>query len=154
MRRIGVFLLAIALALRATAQEAEAPRVARHPSTTQDQPEPVPVLNLADVQREALDRNPAIQSAQHSVEAQRHKVPQAESLPDPEASVGWMGNLTPFSVQEGDPSSYRGVGVMQSPPYPGKLKLRGEVATQEAQMAQWDDEAVRRSVTADAKGAY
>src|SRR6516162_6849441 len=62
MRRIGVFLLAIALALRATAQEAEAPRVARHPSTTQDQPEPVPVLNLADVQREALDRNPAIQS--------------------------------------------------------------------------------------------
>jgi len=62
MCRIGVFLLAIWLAVPAFAQETEAHGVARHPSTTQDQPEPVPVLNLADVQREALDRNPAIQS--------------------------------------------------------------------------------------------
>src|SRR6516164_944202 len=154
MSRIGVFLLAIWLAVPAFAQETEAHGVARHPSTTQDEPEPSPVLELTDVLREALEKNPAIQSALHAVEAQRHKVPQAKSLPDPEASVGWMGNLAPFSVQEGDPSSYRGVGVMQSLPYPGKLKLRGEVASQEVQMAQWDYEGMRRRVTADIKAAY
>ena len=154
MSRIGVFLLAIWLAVPAFAQETEAHGVARHPSTTQDQPEPVPFLNLTDVLHEAFERNPAIQSALHAVEAQRHKVPQAKSLPDPEASVGWMGNLTPFSVQEGDPSSYRGVGVMQNVPHPGKLKLRGEGASQEVLMVQWEYEAVRRRVTADVKAAY
>jgi hypothetical protein len=45
MSRIGVFLLAIWLAVPAFAQETEAHGVAPHPSTTQDQPEPVPVLN-------------------------------------------------------------------------------------------------------------
>jgi outer membrane protein TolC len=154
MSRIGVFLLAISLALPACAQEAEAPRVARQTSTTQSQPEPAAVLNLTDAVREALDKNPAIQSASHAVEAQRHKVPQVKSLPDPEASVGWMGNLTPFSVQEGDPSSYRGVGVMQSLPYPGKLKLRGEVASRDVQMAQWERESARRRVAVEVKAAY
>src|SRR5215472_4464711 len=118
MSTMGVFLLAIALALPVLAQEAAAPGVAQQPSNIQSHPEPLSVLNLADVLHEALDKNPAIQSASHAVEAQRHKVPQAKSLPDPEASVGWMGNLAPFSVQERDPSSYRGVGVMQSLPYP------------------------------------
>ena len=154
MSRIGVFLLAISLALPAVAQGAEASKAARHTDNAKGEPEPSPVLELTDVLREALEKNPAIQSALHAVEAQRHKVPQAKSLPDPEASVGWMGNLAPFSVQEGDPSSYRGVGVMQSLPYPGKLKLRGEVASQEVQMAQWEYEAVRRRVTADVKAAY
>ena len=154
MSRFGVFLLVISLAMPAIAQDAEAPVSARQTNTTKSQTEPSPVLNLAEAVHEALDKNPAIQSASHAVEAQRHKVPQAKSLPDPEASVGWMGNLTPFSVQEGDPSSYRGIGVMQSLPYPGKLKLRGEVAGQEVQMAQWDYEAIRRRVTADVKAAY
>ena len=154
MSTMGVFLLAIALALPVLAQEAAAPGVAQQPSNIQSHPEPLSVLNLADVLHEALDKNPAIQSASHAVEAQRHKVPQAKSLPDPEASVGWMGNLAPFSVQERDPSSYRGVGVMQSLPYPGKLKLRGEVASQEVQMGQWEYEVVRRRVTADVKAAF
>jgi outer membrane protein TolC len=95
-----------------------------------------------------------VQSALHVVQAQRHKVPQVKSLPDPEASVGWMGNLAPFSLQEGDPSSYRAVGVMQSFPYPGKLKLRGDIANQEVVMAQWEYESVSRSVAAEAKTAY
>jgi len=154
MSRIGVFLLVISLALPAVAQGAEASKAARHTDNAKGEPEPSPVLELTEVLREALERNPAIQSALHTVEGQRHKVPQAKSLPDPEVSVGWMGNLTPFSVQEGDPSSYRGVGVMQSLPYPGKLKLRGEVASQDVQMAQWDYEAVRRRITADVKDAY
>src|SRR6516164_6958126 len=154
MSRIGVFLLAISLALPAVAQGAEASKAARHTDNAKGEPEPSPVLELTDVLREALEKNPAIQSALHAVEAQRHKVPQAKSLPDPEASVGWMGNLAPFSLQEGDPSSYRGVGVMQSFPYPGKLKLRGDIASQEVEMAQWEYETVSRRVAAEVKTAY
>jgi outer membrane protein TolC len=103
---------------------------------------------------EALQKNPGVQSALRQVEALRRRVPQAKTLPDPTVSVGWAGNITPFSVQQGDPSSYRGVSASQSIPYPGKLKLRGEIADREAEAAWWDYEAARRKLVADVKSAY
>ena len=112
------------------------------------------VLMLDDVVRTALAKNPAVQSAAHTVAAQRAKVPQARSLPDPNVGVGWMGNIQPFSVQTGDPSSYRSVSAMQMLPFPGKRNLRGQIASKEADATQWDLEAVRRRVTADVKAAY
>ncbi len=111
-------------------------------------------LTLDDVVRTALAKNPAVQSAAHSVAAQRAKVPQASALPDPTFGVGWMGNPRPFSVQTGDPSSYRSVSAMQLVPFPGKRSLRGQIAGREVDASQWDLEAVRRRVVADVKAAY
>ncbi len=104
--------------------------------------------------QEALQKNPGVQSARHALEAQLRRVPQAKTLPDPMVGVGWMGNITPFSVQQGDPSSYRAVSASQQLPYPGKLKLRGEIASKEADAAYWDYEEARRRVTAAVKSAY
>ncbi|HUZ95960.1 MAG TPA: TolC family protein [Edaphobacter sp.] len=112
------------------------------------------VLLLDDVIQEALNKNPEAQSALHAVKALERRVPQAKALPDPVASVGWAGNLAPFSVMQGDNSSYRGVTVSEQFPYPGKLKLRGEMASKEADAAQADYEAVRRRVTVEVKAAY
>jgi cobalt-zinc-cadmium efflux system outer membrane protein len=112
------------------------------------------VLTLDDVIREGLQKNPAVQAALHQVEAQKRRVPQVRSLPDPVASVGWAGNITPFSVQNGDPSSSRAINVSQQLPYPGKLKLRGDLVSKEVEAATWDYEAVRRRVVADLKTAY
>jgi len=112
------------------------------------------VVTLDDLVREALQKNPGVQSALHAVAAQRRKVPQVKTLPDPTVGVGWAGNITPFSVQRGDPSSYRSITATQQLLYPGKLKLRGEIASKEADAAQWDYEAARRRVTADVKAAY
>ena len=111
-------------------------------------------LTLDAVVREALAKNPAVQSALHTIAAQRRRVPQVRSLPDPMVSAGWAGNITPFSVQEGDPSSNRNVSVTQQIPYPGKLKIRGEIASKEADAYQTDYEAVVRRITADVKAAY
>ena len=111
-------------------------------------------VGLEDLVREALQKNPGIQSALRQVEALRHRVPQVKTLPDPTVSIGWAGNITPLSVQQGDPSSYRGVGASQMLPYPGKLKLRGEIADREAEAAWWDYEAARRKLVADVKSAY
>lgn len=111
-------------------------------------------LSLDTAVREALEKNPAVQSALHMVNAQRSRVPQAKALPDPTISGGWAGNITPFSVQDGDPSSNRNVGISEKFPYPGKLKLRGEMASKEVDAAQTDLEAARRRVTADVKTAY
>jgi outer membrane protein, heavy metal efflux system len=112
------------------------------------------VLTLDEVVRTVLARNPVVQSAAHTVAAQRAKVPQASALPDPSFGIGWMGNIQPFSVQTGDPSSYRSVSAMQMLPFPGKRSLRGQIATKEADASQWDVEAVRRRVVADAKAAF
>src|SRR5579864_5595665 len=122
-------------------------------STTTQTAGPSPVA-LYDLVREALQKNPAVQSALHTVEAQRRRVPQAKTLPDPTVGIGWAGNITPFSVQSGDPSSYRAVTASQQLLYPGKLKLRGEIASKEADAASSDLEAVRRRVTTDVKTAY
>jgi outer membrane protein TolC len=112
------------------------------------------VLLLDDVIREALEKNPEAQSALHTINALRLRVPQVKALPDPMASVGWAGNLAPFSVMRDDNSSYRGLTVSEQFPYPGKLKLRGEIASKEAEAAQADYEAIRRRVSAEVKAAF
>jgi cobalt-zinc-cadmium efflux system outer membrane protein len=112
------------------------------------------VLSLDDVVREALEKNPEAQSALHAINALQRRVPQVKAPPDPMVSVGWEGNLAPFSVMRGDSSSYRGVTVSEQFPYPGKLKLRGQIASKEAEAAQADYEAIRRRVTTEVRAAY
>ena len=111
-------------------------------------------LNLDDLVKIALAKNPAVQSAAHTFSAERTKIQQAGALPDPTFGVGWMGNARPFSVQTGDPSSYRSLSAMQMLPFPGKRGLRGQIAAKEADATQWDLEGVRRRVAADVKSAY
>ena len=112
------------------------------------------LLRLDDVVREALEKNPEAQSALHTVKALQRRVPQVESLPDPMISAGWAGNVAPFSIMRGDNSSYRGLTVSEQFPYPGKLKLRGQIANKEADAAQSDYDAIQRRVTAEVRTAY
>lgn len=115
---------------------------------------PTATVSLEDLIREALDRNPSIKAAAREVLASRARVPQVRTLPDPVLTTGWAGNITPYSVQRGDPSSYRGLNLMQEIPFPGKLKLRGQIADREAEALRWDLENARRDVVAQVKAAY
>ena len=42
----------------------------------------------------------AVQAAQHRYQALLHTIPQAKSWPDPQLSVGWMGDPAPFRVMQ------------------------------------------------------
>ncbi len=150
-RRSVLVLIMLAGFAAAKAQQAPSPAAS---AAGQAPSSAAPTLSLEDVVKEALAKNPAVQSAWHAYQAQLHRVPQVKSLPDPKLSVGWMGNAAPFSVQQGDPSSYRGVSAMQELPFPGKLHLRGEIANEEAQAARWEYEAQRRRIAAEVKAAY
>ena len=123
-------------------------QVKEAPQLEGDQVSLEPLLQLA------LAHNPEIKSAAERFEAQRARVPQARSLPDPTVSIGWMGNIAPFSVQQGDPSSYRGLTVAENFPYPGKLKLSGQIADRAAEAMWWDYEQTRRQVVMAVKEAY
>jgi outer membrane protein TolC len=152
MKRILIFgagILLFAVALHGQSAPAQDVKATQAPDQATR-----PTASLDALILEAQQKNPGVQSALLQVQALRRRVPQAKTLPDPTVSVGWAGNITPFSVQEGDPSSYRGVGASQAFPYPGKLKLRGEIADREAEAAWWDFETARRNLVADVKSAY
>lgn len=91
-------------------------------------------IKLNDLIREALARNPEILAAQKRYEAARQRPAQESSLPDPTLSVGYASNGGPLPGQGlgTQPTSNIGFMVSQEIPYPGKRKLRGEIAAKEA----------------------
>lgn len=113
-----------------------------------------PVVTVQEVVAMALERNPSIQGAVARTQAQRARVPQAKALPDPTFSGGWMGSIVPFRVEHKFAPSFRGLSVQQRLPYPGKRRLRGEIADRQAEAASWKAEGVRREVIAQVKVAY
>ena len=160
MKRFGIFRIGLWLVvLLFIPVSVWSQNALKSPAVTLDAPAPkqpsVPKsLVLDDLVREALEKNPEAQSVLHAVRALERRVPQAKALPDPVVSVGWAGNPAPFSTMSGDPSSYRGVTVSEQFPYPGKLKLQGAIASENADAAQADYEVVRRRVTAEVKAAF
>lgn len=111
--------------------------------------------SLETLVRETLERNPEIQAARRAVEAKRARIPQARAWPDPMLSVSYGGNmLPPFTLMRSDPSSQRAIMAQQEIPFPGKTRLRGEIATREADAETLAYEAVWRRVAAELKQAY
>jgi len=115
-----------------------------------------PELSLAELVREALDRNPEVQMARRMVEAKRARIPQAGALPDPMLMYGVVneGRPAPFQTLGEAGFSEVYVGVSQDIPYPGKRGLREKVAREEASAAEWAHEATRRRVVSEVVQAY
>jgi outer membrane protein TolC len=111
--------------------------------------------SLKALVQEAMERNPEIQAARRAVEAKRARVPQAGAWPDPKLSVSYGGNLLPpFTVMAGDPSSARQIMAEQEIPYPGKRRLRAEIASRDADAETSAYEVVWRRIAAEVKQAY
>ena len=113
-----------------------------------------PTLSLSKLVQEATERNPEILAARRTVDAKRARVPQAGAWADPTVSLSYGGNALPFNVMRGDPSSNRQLMAEQMIPYPGKTRLRTEIASREADAETLAYEAVTRRVAAEVKQAY
>lgn len=113
-----------------------------------------PRVTLEELVREALENNPAVQAARRAADARRAMISAARTLPDPTLGFQTMGNLIPPTLQPGDPSSARSLSVEQEIPFPGKLSLRGKIASKEADAESWNYEQTRRQVVTDLKEAY
>lgn len=93
---------------------------------------------LIDLQKELIRSNPQILAAKNRYLAAT-KVPiQEGTLPDPMVSFIDFGVGHPLSGLNDSDFAYRGVGVSQELPFPGKLDLRSKVADKQAQMAEQD----------------
>lgn len=111
---------------------------------------------LPPLMEEALRSNREILAAQKKYEAARQRPSQASSLPDPTVSFGYTANGAPYPVAGigRDVTSNAGVTISQEMPFPGKQKLRGEIAAREADAEFQQYLAVRLSVVARLKQAY
>jgi cobalt-zinc-cadmium efflux system outer membrane protein len=112
-----------------------------------------PLPTLID---EALRGNPEIAAARQRYEGARLRPSQASALADPTVSLGYTSNggFWPAAGIGTDPTSNIGFMVTQELPFPGKRKLRAEVAGAEADAEQQAYDAVRLSVVSRLKQAY
>ena len=111
---------------------------------------------LEDLLREAEESNPQIRAARQAWEAAQQAPSQVSVLPDPQFQLQHVsvGSPRPFAGYTNSDFAYIGLGVSQEIPYPGKLRLRGDIARRESDVARESYEAVRRSVRADLKETY
>lgn len=109
-------------------------------------------LKLRDLLREAIKHNPEIQALEARTRAAEHRIPQAKSLADPMFMVGYenegTSNLYTFNRdmpgKDGEPADSRWMfSLSQMFPFPGKLALKGDMATRDAESQQAMIEAVR-----------
>ncbi len=111
---------------------------------------------LADLLAEAERSNPQIQAARHGWDAAKQVPTQVSTLPDPQFVLQHVsvGSPRPFAGYTNSDFAYVGLGISQDLPYPGKLRLRGEIAKKDADVTQQRYESVRRAILAGVKMAY
>src|SRR6266481_8475182 len=114
------------------------------------------VTQLAELLRQAEQNNPQIQAARQGWKAAQQVPTQVSTLPDPQFQIQQfsVGSPRPFAGYTNSDFAYVGLGVSQDFPYPGKLRLKGEIAKRDADVSQQQYESIRRSVLAGVKEAY
>ena len=113
-------------------------------------------VTLRGLITEALKNDPEALAAQKRYEAARQRPTQESSLPDPMVSVGYasVGNPLPGAGLGSQPQANAGVMVSQEVPFPGKLKLKGDMASVDAQAEFAQYQAVQLGVVSRVKQAY
>lgn len=116
--------------------------------------------------RFALATSPVIKAASGRLDAARHRIGPAAAWPDPMLIAGIVNQPlgkeaarlsahgTPTAASGPDPMTMRMVGVTQTIPYPGKLRLERGIAERELDAASASVDVARRQVVRDLKAAY
>ncbi len=112
-------------------------------------------LDLQWLIQEAKEHNPEIIASQKRSNAAKAKIPQAKSLDDPSIRAGSydMSN-NPFNINGQTEMLQQRYSISQKIPFPGKLRLRGEVATEEYNMIEKELQAKIQEIIALVKSAF
>ena len=113
-------------------------------------------ISLSELLAEAEKNNPQIEAARQGWQAAKQVPTQVSTLPDPQFNLQHVsvGSPRPFAGYTNSDFAYLGLGISQDIPYPGKLRLKGEIAKRDADVSQQQVESVRRAVLVDLKGTY
>src|SRR6202051_1791753 len=111
---------------------------------------------LSQLLAEAAANNPQISAVDHAARAARQIAPQVTTLPDPKLTYQQfsVGSPKPFAGYTNSDFAYIGVGASQELPYPGKLRLRGQVAERAADTKQAEVELTKAGIADAVKADY
>ena len=93
-------------------------------------------VELADVLALAQERNPRLLALQAAAQAAAYREPEASTLPDPTVQLGIMNFGLPDFNADMPTSMAPSVQLMQMIPFPGKLSLKGDIASYGREMAE------------------
>ena len=111
-------------------------------------------LHLDILLKQAMERNPKIKSAGLEAEASSFRIPQERSLPDPMVGLSLKNMGIPEFTLGREVMSGIGLSFSQPIPFPGKLRLRGEIAEKAFERKKEVRNAVVLGVLKDVKTAY
>jgi outer membrane protein TolC len=111
---------------------------------------------LAELIAEAQRNNAQLLAAEHSWRAATHVAREVTTLPDPQFTLQQfsVGSPKPFAGFSNSDFAYIGFGASQELPYPGKLRLKGQVANRQADTERAQADALRASIAEQVKTAY
>ena len=111
---------------------------------------------LADLLVEAENNNPQLRVVKQELQSMQQMPTQVSTLPDPQVALQQVnvGSPRPFAGFTNSDFAYIGLGVSQDFPYPGKLRLRRELASKDAEVAEQKVEAMLRAILSDLKVAF
>jgi outer membrane protein, heavy metal efflux system len=111
---------------------------------------------LSQLLSEAAANNPQISAANHGALAARQVALQMTTLPNPKFTYQQLsvGSPKPFAGYTNSDFAYIGIGASQELPYPGKLRLRGDVAGRDADTKQAEVEVTKTSIADAVKADY
>jgi outer membrane protein, heavy metal efflux system len=89
-----------------------------------------PPLSLREVYELARERNPMLNASRAAAEAVATQEPASSLPPDPEIQIGVMNASLPGLQMDMPGSMLPSVQAMQMIPFPGKLRLGGQIARQ------------------------
>lgn len=114
----------------------------------------LPPVKLETLIEFALENNPEIRALAKQTEALGHTVPQAGSLDDPVVGVQLVN--APVGTLALDQTPMTGIQLVakQKVPYPGKLRLRKEIAAHRVSASEAEYQQVVDAVVANVKTAY
>jgi outer membrane protein TolC len=111
---------------------------------------------LPELLTEASRNNSQITAADDAWQAARQVSRQVSTLPDPTLTYQnfSVGSPKPFAGYTNNNFAYIGIGASQELPYPGKLRLRGEVAKRQADVMNVEVSATKASIADAVKVDY
>lgn len=111
-------------------------------------------LDLKTLVRLALERNPRIRTLQHLAEAQKFKIKPEGALPDPIVGFSFKNmGIDRLTIGE-EMMSGLGFSISQMIPFPGKLRLKSEIASSRALQADENLKAAKLALVRQTKELY
>jgi outer membrane protein, heavy metal efflux system len=103
-----------------------------------------------------MERNPSVVAARDHWEALKRVPIQMRTLPDPQIQLQefTVGSPKPSAGYETSDFYYTGFGASQDIPGPGKLRLQGEIAEKDAEIARHQYEAAQREAAEKIRESY